>query len=541
MPPASNEFPALHLFPLNSRSVLKKILLPTLAYPVRIGRLTEEEQERLAVDGKRIEPEEKNGYFEEETVSRHHANVWENPTDKKIYIQEIRSTFGTYLNGKRLDEEGVSSRPYELKTNDILELGHPGPDSGAKLRVVCILNQRDLVTANKVTSLDKSLEQLYQLVKICHDAFLECELVTDKVLIGTKKPAYVTFRNHMNELRSARRCAKRLLGGMSKVVKNRSEFYEQWPSVDKEIECLIEQERALHKLTSTGNVTLRVWERYSGKNAPEVSWLVGHIGELRIQMAVTDMTRRKNNRRGNAGREGRRYIKYLNAVRGWHVLSLEIIMGRLYDGSVAPGKVETLREAVADFVGNNMKPWYKGRHWVSIRIYDPVLKSVLKDDDLGEESNTSSVEDDRNESSINDEGGNELSSSDEFEFPPSSENSSFTSIESDTATLISGSQTTFNNGDTSTSNSHNTTNQKNHNSHNVNVTNHNYHYHRRQPVPRRRRWSITKFVHEHIHRYVPVMWHPYWSYYSYYQQMMEGWFHECWRWITRPWWYWHMS
>ncbi|KAL0570676.1 general negative regulator of transcription subunit 5 [Marasmius crinis-equi] len=474
-----------------STSALKRILLPTLGYQVRLGRLTQEERDRLVVDGKKIEPEEKNGYFEEGAVSRHHANVWEDPKDKKIYIQDTRSTFGTYLNGKRLDEEGGFSRPYELKTNDILELGDHGYSRGVKLRVVCILNQRDLTTATRaealnpkmllvpkpsphfhtVTSLDGSLEQLYQLVETCQVAYSDCGLVANKGAIGIKKVAYAVLKSHMNELRNARGYTKRLLGATDQKVINRSELYKKWPLVVEEIKRLIEQERELQKLTSISNPILRIWESYGEKDAPEILWLPDHLEELHMQISVADTMSRKQDRKSAEGLANRAIIKDLNARRRRHVGRLEMVMALLIQGILAPEKVEPLHEAVADFVRSNMKPEYKEKRG----IYDSVL--MLENNSLDEESNASSLEEDDDESSIS-EGDTDISSLDDLGYSPSSEHSTFTSIESDTVTLVSGGQTTTNNnGDTSTSKSHNTNTKTNHNSHNMNITNHNYHHH----------------------------------------------------------------
>lgn len=63
-------------------------------------------------------PGERNGYFDSKVLSRQHAEVWEEAG--KIYIKDVKSSNGTFINGERLSAEGVESEPYELKTDDIV-------------------------------------------------------------------------------------------------------------------------------------------------------------------------------------------------------------------------------------------------------------------------------------------------------------------------------------------------------------------------------------------------------------------------------------
>jgi pSer/pThr/pTyr-binding forkhead associated (FHA) protein len=41
----------------------------------------------------------------------------------QIYIKDLRSVNGTYINGDRLSPQSVESEPRELKSNDIVEFG----------------------------------------------------------------------------------------------------------------------------------------------------------------------------------------------------------------------------------------------------------------------------------------------------------------------------------------------------------------------------------------------------------------------------------
>lgn len=100
-------FPALYLYPLNDSFVPKHISLVG-GQRVKIGRQT---------NAKTV-PGERNGYFDSKVLSRQHAEVWEEAG--KIYIKDVKSSNGTFINGERLSAEGVESEPYELKTDDIV-------------------------------------------------------------------------------------------------------------------------------------------------------------------------------------------------------------------------------------------------------------------------------------------------------------------------------------------------------------------------------------------------------------------------------------
>ncbi|KAG8906089.1 hypothetical protein FRB99_007613 [Tulasnella sp. 403] len=103
--------PSLHLYPLNDAFVAKRISLVPENGKVKIGRQTS----ALNV------PTEQNGYFDCKSLSRQHAEVW--GEGGKIYIKDTKSPNGTYINGERLSSEGFVSEPFELRTDDVLELG----------------------------------------------------------------------------------------------------------------------------------------------------------------------------------------------------------------------------------------------------------------------------------------------------------------------------------------------------------------------------------------------------------------------------------
>lgn len=107
--PASNT-PILVLEPTNDTFVLKSLDLPDQV-KVKIGRQT----------GVTTAPHPSNGYFDSKVLSRVHAEVWSEAG--KVYIRDLKSSNGTFLNGKRLCHENTESEPFELNQNDSLEFG----------------------------------------------------------------------------------------------------------------------------------------------------------------------------------------------------------------------------------------------------------------------------------------------------------------------------------------------------------------------------------------------------------------------------------
>ncbi|KAL4257210.1 Centrosomal and Immune Signaling Modulator, partial [Pleurotus pulmonarius] len=105
--PHSQMYPALYLYPRNESFVPKHISLVG-GLSMKIGRQT---------NAKTV-PGERNGYFDSKVLSRQHAEIWEETG--KIFIKNVKSSNGTFINGERLSPEGMESDPWELKSDDIV-------------------------------------------------------------------------------------------------------------------------------------------------------------------------------------------------------------------------------------------------------------------------------------------------------------------------------------------------------------------------------------------------------------------------------------
>ncbi|KAF9133970.1 hypothetical protein BGW39_008457 [Mortierella sp. 14UC] len=119
--------PILVLEPINSGFALKSFELPDQTR-IKIGRQT----------GVSTAPSPSNGYFDSKVLSRIHAEVWSD--SGKVYIRDLKSSNGTFLNGRRLSAESVESDAFILNQNDSLEFGIDIMDESGSLlheKVAC--------------------------------------------------------------------------------------------------------------------------------------------------------------------------------------------------------------------------------------------------------------------------------------------------------------------------------------------------------------------------------------------------------------------
>lgn len=103
----------LVLSPMNGTFERKQITVPFFPEVLRIGRQTHPTK---------TVPTPVNGYFDSKVLSRQHAEVWAD-RNGKIWIRDVKSSNGTFVNNVRLSPENRDSEPHELREHDTLELG----------------------------------------------------------------------------------------------------------------------------------------------------------------------------------------------------------------------------------------------------------------------------------------------------------------------------------------------------------------------------------------------------------------------------------
>jgi hypothetical protein len=111
--PIQTDNPAvLYLIPMNGTFERKTITVPFYPDVMKIGRQT----------NNKTQPTPLNGYFDSKVLSRQHAEIWAD-RNGKIWIRDVKSSNGTFVNGQRLSQENRDSDPHELREQDMLELG----------------------------------------------------------------------------------------------------------------------------------------------------------------------------------------------------------------------------------------------------------------------------------------------------------------------------------------------------------------------------------------------------------------------------------
>ncbi|KAI8948076.1 hypothetical protein F4801DRAFT_592068 [Xylaria longipes] len=108
----TGNLPVLYLLSLNGTFERKTISVPFSPDTLRIGRQT---------NAKTV-PTPINGFFDSKVLSRQHAEIWAD-RQGKIWLRDVKSSNGTFVNGTRLSQENRESEPHELQTGDHVELG----------------------------------------------------------------------------------------------------------------------------------------------------------------------------------------------------------------------------------------------------------------------------------------------------------------------------------------------------------------------------------------------------------------------------------
>lgn len=104
--------PVLYLLSMNGTFERKTISVPYYPDSLRIGRQT----------NVKTVPTPSNGFFDSKVLSRQHAEIWAD-RNGKVWIRDVKSSNGTFVNGARLSPENRDSEPHELQSQDHLELG----------------------------------------------------------------------------------------------------------------------------------------------------------------------------------------------------------------------------------------------------------------------------------------------------------------------------------------------------------------------------------------------------------------------------------
>ncbi|XP_051932357.1 sarcolemma associated protein a isoform X2 [Hippocampus zosterae] len=173
--------------------------------PVKIGRSVA-----------RCRPAQNNATFDCKVLSRNHALVWFDHKTAKFYLQDTKSSNGTFINSQRLSRGSEESPPCEVLSGDIIQFGVDVTENTRKVTHGCIVStiklflpdgmearrRSDVIQAPLPLPLDKVAantpsmysQELFQLSQYLQEALhreqmLEQKLATLQRLLSTTQEA----------------------------------------------------------------------------------------------------------------------------------------------------------------------------------------------------------------------------------------------------------------------------------------------------------------------------------------------------------------
>ncbi|XP_045146006.1 sarcolemmal membrane-associated protein isoform X3 [Echinops telfairi] len=97
--------------------------------PIKIGRSVA-----------RCRPAQNNATFDCKVLSRNHALVWFDHKSGKFYLQDTKSSNGTFINSQRLSRGSEESPPCEILSGDIIQFGVDVTENTRKVTHGCIVS-----------------------------------------------------------------------------------------------------------------------------------------------------------------------------------------------------------------------------------------------------------------------------------------------------------------------------------------------------------------------------------------------------------------
>ncbi|XP_057217542.1 sarcolemma associated protein a isoform X4 [Triplophysa rosa] len=233
--------------------------------PVKIGRSVA-----------RCRPAQNNATFDCKVLSRNHALVWFDHKTGKFYLQDTKSSNGTFINSQRLSRGSEESPPCEVLSGDIIQFGVDVTENTRKVTHGCIVStiklflpdgmearrRSDVVSAPLPLAIDKVSantpsmysQELFQLSQYLQEALhreqmLEQKLATlQRLLASTQEASESSWQALIDEDRLLSRLE--VMGNQLQAYsKNQTE-----DSIRKELVALTEDK---HDYESTAKESLR--------------------------------------------------------------------------------------------------------------------------------------------------------------------------------------------------------------------------------------------------------------------------------------------
>ncbi|XP_048877996.1 sarcolemma associated protein a isoform X5 [Brienomyrus brachyistius] len=233
--------------------------------PVKIGRSVA-----------RCRPAQNNATFDCKVLSRNHALVWFDHKTGKFYLQDTKSSNGTFINSQRLSRGSEESPPCELLSGDIIQFGVDVTENTRKVTHGCIVStvklflpdgvearrRSDVIQAPLPLPVDKVAanapsmysQELFQLSQYLQEALhreqmLEQKLATlQRLLSSTQEASMSSWQALIDE--------DRLLSRLE-VMGNQLQAYSKTQTEDGIRKELVALQEDKHNYETTAKESLR--------------------------------------------------------------------------------------------------------------------------------------------------------------------------------------------------------------------------------------------------------------------------------------------
>jgi len=154
-----------------------------LAEPVKIGRSVA-----------RARPAANNAIFDCKVLSRNHALIWYE--DGKFFLQDTKSSNGTFINNQRLSKGSEESQPRELYSGDVVQFGVDVLENARRVTHSCIIasvqlfhpdgseaanNHSSPLLNSPATGAMLQSQELYQLAQYLQEALHREQMLENKL------------------------------------------------------------------------------------------------------------------------------------------------------------------------------------------------------------------------------------------------------------------------------------------------------------------------------------------------------------------------
>lgn len=107
------------------------------SHPFQERRVVLSEAVKVGRSVAQSRPSQTNAIFDCKVLSRHHALLWYE--NGKFYLQDTKSSNGTFVNSHRLSKGSEESMPFELFSNDTVQFGVDVMENSRKVTHSCII------------------------------------------------------------------------------------------------------------------------------------------------------------------------------------------------------------------------------------------------------------------------------------------------------------------------------------------------------------------------------------------------------------------